>query len=405
MMTDRYAGSAERDREGSDKVSSTVDRMTGGTRERSGRPLVIKIGSSTLTTSESSIDYDYLKTVADQVSAVKEAGWQPVIVTSAAIACGLEALGIEARPHDMPSLQAAASVGQSALSTAYAEVFASHGIITSTVLLTRRDTADRSAYLHARDTLLRLSELGVVPIVNENDTVSVEQIRFGDNDTLAALTACLIEAELMVILSDIDGLFDANPHRVPTARLIPRVEVIDQNIIAVAGEAGTTAGSGGMITKIKAARVLMVAGIPLVICNGRRPNVIVDVTSGKEVGTRFVAAQKPHEITPRKLWIALGDSSHGAVVVDDGAKMALIARGSSLLPVGIVTVEGSFESGDIIDIKDGSGHLFARGKTSASCDEARLAAGRPRSELRTNRLLVHLADRPLVHRDELVVFE
>ena len=246
-----------------------------------GRRLVVKIGSSTLTTSESSIDYAYLRTVADQIARVKAAGWKPVVVTSAAIACGLEALGIDRRPTDMPSLQAAASVGQSALSTAYAEVFASHGIVTSTVLLTRRDTADRRAYLHARDTFDRLLDLGVVPIVNENDTISVEQIRFGDNDTLAALVACLVEADLLVILSDIEGLYDANPHFHPDARLIERVDAIGPDIMAVAGEAGTTVGSGGMITKIKAARVLMVAGIPLVVCNGRRADAIVDAAAGR----------------------------------------------------------------------------------------------------------------------------
>ncbi|WP_270297498.1 glutamate 5-kinase, partial [Eggerthella sinensis] len=224
-----------------------------------GKRLVIKIGSSTLTTSESKIDYAYLAAVTDQIARARAAGWSPVVVTSAAIACGLEQLGIEKRPHDMPSLQAAASVGQSALSTAYAEAFARHDIVTSTVLLTRRDTADRRAYLHARDTFDRLLELGVVPIVNENDTISVEQIRFGDNDTLAALVACLIEADLMVILSDIDGLYDANPNTHADARLISRVEAIGPDIMAAAGEAGSTVGSGGMITKIKAARVLMVA--------------------------------------------------------------------------------------------------------------------------------------------------
>lgn len=369
------------------------------------RRLVVKIGSSTLTTSESSIDYAYLQTLADQIARVREAGWQPVIVTSAAIACGLEALGINKRPSDMPSLQAAASVGQSALATAYAEVFARHGIVTSTVLLTRRDTADRQAYLHARDTLLRLLELGVVPIVNENDTVSVEQIRFGDNDTLAALAACLIDADLMVILSDIDGLYDANPHFNPEARLIGRVESIGPDIMAVAGEAGTTVGSGGMITKIKAARVLMVAGIPLVICHGRRADAVVDAAAGEGVGTLFVAAKKPHEITPKKLWIALGDAARGALVVDDGAKAALIERGSSLLSVGVRAVDGRFEAGDIVDIKDGTGHLFARGRAAFASDEAALAIGRTRSQLQANRLLESLAEKPIVHRDELIVFE
>lgn len=370
-----------------------------------GRRLVIKIGSSTLTTSESKVDYAYLGRIADQVARVKAAGWQPVIVTSAAIACGLEALGIDKRPHDMPSLQAAASVGQGVLSTAYADAFAEHDITTSVVLLTRRDTADRRAYLHARDTLTRLLELGVVPIVNENDTISVEQIRFGDNDTLAALVACLIEADLMVILSDIEGLYDDNPHQNPDAQLISQVDAIGPDILAVAGGAGSTIGSGGMITKIKAARVLMVAGIPLVICHGRRADAVVDAAEGQDIGTRFMAARKPHEITPKKLWIALGDAVRGALVVDGGAKAALIDRGSSLLTVGVAAVEGRFDEGDIVDIKDTDGHLFARGRVSSSSDEVELAVGHSREALRANRLLTDLADKALVHRDELVVFE
>lgn len=367
--------------------------------------MVVKIGSSTLTDAESRIDYAYLQSIADQVAAVRAEGWQPVIVTSAAIASGLEALGMRTRPADIPSLQAAASVGQSALSQAYAQAFRPHGIATSLVLLTRRDTADRIAYLHARDTFDRLLDFGVVPIVNENDTVSVEQIRFGDNDTLAALVACLIEADQVIILSDIDGLFDDNPQRNPAASLIPCVDSITPDVMAVAGEAGSTVGSGGMITKIRAARVLMAAGIPLVVCNGRRPNAVVDVAAGEDVGTRFVAAERPHEITPKKLWIALGDSAKGALVVDAGAKRALVERGSSLLPVGVARVDGRFECGDVVDIKDETGHIVARGKVAFSSDEVELACGRSRDELAGNRLLAPLAERPLVHRDELIVFE
>lgn len=375
------------------------------TRGNESRRLVVKIGSSTLTTSESSIDYAYLAGLAEQIAAVRAAGWQPVIVTSAAIACGLEALGIAKRPSDMPSLQAAASVGQSVLSAAYANAFAAHGMTTSVVLLTRRDTADRTAYLHARDTLDRLLELGVVPVVNENDTVSVEQIRFGDNDTLAALVACLIDADLMVILSDIEGLYDANPRRDESARLIEVVERIDRDVMAVAGEAGSTVGSGGMITKIKAARVLMAAGIPMVICHGRRDDAIVDAAAGKSVGTLFVAREKAHEITPRKLWIALGDAARGAVIIDEGARSALVGRGSSLLCVGVTCVEGRFDADDIIDIKDEEGVVVARGKVAFSSDEAELARGRSREDLERNRLLAPLAERALVHRDELIVFE
>ncbi len=370
-----------------------------------GRVIVVKIGSSTLTDTESRIDHAHLQSVADQVAEVRAAGWRPIIVTSAAIACGLEALGVDRRPHDMPSLQAAASVGQSALSAAYAQAFARHGITTSLVLLTRRDTADRVAYLHARDTFARLLDLGVVPIVNENDTVSVEQIRFGDNDTLAALVACLAEADKVVILSDVDGLYDANPRLDPSARLIPRVERIDEGIMAAAGGATTTMGSGGMITKVTAARVLMAAGIPMVVCDGRAPRVVVDAAAGRPVGTTFVASERPHEITPRKLWIALGDSAKGALVVDDGAKRALLSRGSSLLAVGVARVDGSFEEGDIVDVRDLSGHLFARGRVSAQSDAVSLACGRASDELRANRLLAPLADRPVVHRDDLIAFE
>lgn len=369
-----------------------------------GKRLVIKIGSSTLTTSESKIDYGYLAAVAAQIAEVKEAGWHPVVVTSAAIACGLERLGIEKRPHDMPSLQAAASVGQSALSTAYAEAFAAHGIVTSTVLLTRRDTADRQAYLHARDTFDRLLDLGVVPIVNENDTVSVEQIRFGDNDTLAALVSCLVSADLCVTLSDIDGLYTANPALDPTARFIPRVERIDAKIIASAGDSSTSVGTGGMITKIRASRILMTAGIPSVICSGSDAAVISRLAAGEEVGTRFEPPTARCEIAPRKLWIALGDAAHGRVTVDAGAARALVERGSSLLPVGITAVEGSFEAGAVLDVCDADGFVLARGISEAGSDELSLAAGRRQDEIAGNHLLAQLAGKPAIHRDNMIVF-
>ncbi|MEE0706081.1 MAG: glutamate 5-kinase [Adlercreutzia sp.] len=379
--------------------------MTAQEKTARAKRLVVKIGSATLTTSESSIDYGFLDDLAAQLAQVRQAGWEPIVVTSAAIACGLEALGIAKRPEDMPSLQAAASVGQSALSTAYAQAFAPYDMLTSVVLLTRRDTADRSAYLHARDTLNRLLELGVVPIVNENDTVSVEQIRFGDNDTLAALVACLIDADLMVILSDIDGLYTANPLIDPAATLIPQVDRVSRDILAAAGGAVSGVGSGGMITKIKAARVLMAAGIPMVICQGRTPEAIVDVAAGKPVGTLFTAPERPHEITPKKLWIALGDAVHGTVVVDEGARAALVERGKSLLSVGVRAVKGDFDCDDVIDVADETGHVFARGKAAATSDLIALAVGKTREEVAANRLLSILADKPIIHRDELVVFE
>ena len=367
--------------------------------------LVVKIGSSTLTTEAGGIDHEYLKGLAAQVRSVREAGWQVVIVSSGAIACGLEFLGLQERPDDMPTLQAAASIGQGLFVSAYADAFSPEGMATSLVLLTRRDTADRTAYLHARDTLEKLLDLGIVPVVNENDTVSVEEIRFGDNDTLAALVACLIRADLTMIMSDVDGLYDGNPGSDPDARLIKRVDTIDQSIMDVAAGPGTKKGSGGMITKIRAARVLGAAGIPLVVCSGRREGALADAAFGRDVGTLFASTHPAHEITPRKLWIALGDSARGAIVVDAGAKRALEQRGSSLLVVGVKRVEGDFREGDVVDVKDETGYLFARGLVSAGRDETELALGRTHEELLRNRLLAEMADKPLIHRDSLIVFE
>ena len=367
--------------------------------------LVVKIGSSTLVTADGTIDREYLDSLASQVARVREAGWQVIIVSSGAIAFGVERLGLAKRPTDVPSLQAAASVGQPAYVAAYAEAFDRFDIITSLVLITRRDTANRSAYLHARDALNRLLEFGVVPIVNENDTVSVEQIRFGDNDTLSALVACLVNADLDIILSDVDGLYTANPAKDPTATLVERVDRIDATVMNAAGEAGTAIGSGGMITKIKAARVLGAAGIPLVVCNGRRPDAVVDAAQGRSVGTLFAATHRVHEVTPRKLWIALGDAAHGIIVVDRGARQALVERGSSLLAVGIARVDGKFAADDIVDIHDEKGHLIARGRVAFGSDEVDLACGRSKQELASNRLLAIMAEKPVIHRDDLIVFE
>ena len=367
--------------------------------------LVVKVGTSTLTDASGKIDRGYIEAFADQICTARGAGWDVIVVTSASIASGLEALGIDERPTDTPTLQAAASVGQITLSRIYSQVFAARGVVTSSVLLTRNDTSDRKSYLHARDTLLRLLELGVVPIINENDTVSVEQIRFGDNDTLSALVACLVKADDAVIFSDIDGLYDKNPSTHDDARLLEQVKAITPDIVRMAEGPGSKNASGGMITKIRAARVLLAAGIPLTICHGRAQDVLVRHIRGERVGTRFANDSLPHEITPKKLWIALGDAARGALMVDAGAKRALERGGSSLLAVGMTAVDGDFEAGDVVDIVDASGYLFARGKVGCSSDEAKLACGRSQAELNANRLLQNLAAHPIVHRDDLVIFE
>lgn len=367
--------------------------------------VVVKIGSSTLVGDDGRLDADYLAGLAFQINALRAVGWTPIIVTSGSIACGLEALGIAERPSDTPSLQAAASVGTNILISAYAQAFAAYDMLTSVVLITRQITADREQYLHVRDTLERLLDLDVVPIINENDTVSVEQLRFGDNDTLAALVACLVKAQLCVIFSDIDGLYTANPFEDPSATLIEEVAAITPELMAVAGGSSSTVGSGGMITKIRAARVLMAAGIDLVICNGQNADSLIRLANDEQVGTRFSPLARTHDITPKKLWIALGDTAKGAVIVDAGARDALVSRGSSLLAVGVRGVEGSFAREDIIDIIDDSGHIIARGKAGASSSEVALACGRSQKEIKANELLANLAQHPVVHRDDLVVFE
>lgn len=359
------------------------------TAKRDGRRLaVLKLGSSTLTDGEGRVDRAYLASLAYQVNKARNAGWDVIIVSSGSIPCGLEALGMPLeRPKDMPSVQAAASVGMRALLAAYDQVFSPYGILTSLVLLTRRDTADRNAYLHARDTFRRLIELGCVPIVNENDTVSVEQIKFGDNDTLAALVACLADADRVVILSDIEGLFTANPQTHPDAELIRRVDRITPAIMEGATGAGSSVGSGGMITKLTSARVLGAAGIPLVICHGRSEGAVLRALDDEPCGTLFTAKDRRHEITPRKLWIALGDSVRGRLIVDEGAIGAITQRGKSLLSVGIRRAEGSFSAGEVVDVLNEAGYVVARGLAKCGVDAMR--AGEDIA----------------IHRDELVVFE
>lgn len=372
---------------------------------RQNKTMVVKIGSSTLVRADGTPDAAFLKHLAVQAAELREMGWSLVIVSSGSVACGLHLLGLgPKRPDDMPTMQAAASVGQLTFARAYEEALVREGLVSSLVLLTRSDTARRSSYLHARDTLTRLVDMGVTPVVNENDTVSVDEIRFGDNDTLAALVSCLVSADLCVILSDIDGLYTANPSLDPAAEFIPRVTKIDARIIGSAGDSSTNVGTGGMITKIRSARILMTAGIESVICSGAEERPLVRLAGGEDVGTRFVPPAERLDIAPRKLWIALGDSAHGSVTVDDGAATALTRRGSSLLAVGIRSVDGPFGAGDILDVKDASGFVIARGIAEADSDVLELAAGRRQEEIAGNRLLADLSDRPAIHRDNLIVF-
>lgn len=369
------------------------------------RRVVVKVGTSTLTNEEGYINHKHILMLADELVRVRATGTQVLLVTSGSIAVGLEELSMPGkRPADMPTLQAAAAVGQTALMRTYATAFGDLGVKVGQVLLTRGITERRDAYLNARNTVERLLTLGVLPIVNENDTVAVDEVRFGDNDSLTALVATLIDADLVVLLSDIEGLYTADPRIDEDARLLDRVSELTDEIIDSAGGAGTANGSGGMATKIAAARALMAAGIPMVICRGSRPNAVPDIVEGKRVGTLFEAdGGNTRNLHARKLWIALGGSPRGTLTIDDGAVHALRECGSSLLPVGVKGFTGVFNRNDPVELRDVRGTLVGRGLAGCSSDELDLIVGCRKEEIVANKSATHLAGRSVVHRDQLVV--
>ena len=366
------------------------------------RRVVAKVGSATLMGADGRLDETFIGALANQIADLREEGCDVVLVTSGAIAAALAPLGLAARPDDMPTLQACASVGQVALVQTYAAAFAPRGLAVGQILLTRNDTGSRSAYLHARETIDRLLSMGVVPIVNENDTVAVDEIRFGDNDSLAAIVGALVGADLVVLLSDIDGLYTADPHKDPTATLIPQIDAVDDAVMALAGDSASGVGTGGMRTKVRAGRAMQMAGIPLTVCLGRRPRALVDAAHGVAVGTRFVPSTEGEHESARKLWIGFAGHDAGCVVVDDGARDALHSKGGSLLPVGVVRVDGTFSRGDVVAVRDLQGTLVARGITAYSSQDAELTRGM-RLDL-VGRVAPALAGTPLIHRDELLVF-
>jgi len=363
------------------------------------RTIVIKVGSSTVTGPDGRIDCDYLTSLAEQAATLRAAGDRVVIVTSGAIAAGLEALEVTSRPSDMPTLQAAAAIGQVRLLDAYRDAFNAQGAKVGQVLVTRHDVGQRQQYVHACATLERLLELGVVPIVNENDTTAVEEIRFGDNDYLAALVGMMVHADLVVLLTDIEGLYSADPRVDAQAHLVAVVDALTDEHVAAAGGAGSTVGSGGMATKLEAARALMKAGIPMVVCDGRRDGVIADAAEGKPVGTLFAGGQAA--VKGKKLWLAYAGHPRGSVTIDDGAKVALCLGGKSLLPAGVLDVTGSFVVGDPISVKDRAGDVVARGLAGISAEDLSKVHGLKTSEIA--RVLVAWNGSEVIHRDHLVI--
>ena len=364
--------------------------------------VVVKVGSSTLVDASGRPDAAFIARLIDQIAQLRHGGRPVVLVSSGAAAAGRERLGFSAKPTDIPSLQACAAAGQAALTEAYAKELASRGVACGQVLLTRRDVTDREGYLNARNTFFRLLELGAVPVVNENDTVSVSEFTFSDNDMLGAIVSALLGASLYVILSDVAGLYTANPQTDPAARLVRLVTSVNDEVLAMAGGAGSSVGTGGMRSKLRAARAMIAAGIPTVICEGRADNILVRVAGGELVGTRFEADEGSSHESGRKLWIGLAEVTHGRLTVDEGAKRAIVERGASLLPVGVTKTEGTYEEGDVVDVVDASGFLIARGVVRYSSEDMVRVRGLQLDVI--GRFMPDKATQPAIHRDELLVF-
>ena len=360
---------------------------------------VIKVGSSLVTDDGRGLDRGAIEGWADQLASLAASGTELILVSSGAIAEGIKRLGWTTRPKLIHQLQAAAAVGQMGLIEAYQQAFAAHQLKCAQILLTHADLADRVRYLNARSTLLTLLGLNVVPIINENDTVITDEIKFGDNDTLGALVANLVEADLLVILTDQAGLFDADPRRDPKALLIAQGAAGDVNLERVAGSAGSAIGRGGMLTKVLAAKRAATSGASTIIASGREPDVLTRLAAGEAIGTRLHATL--NRLSARKQWMADHLQLAGAVVLDGGAERALISAGRSLLPVGVVAVEGDFARGDVIACKNQAGAVLARGIVNYASTEARRIAGRSSADIE---VLLGFIDEPeLIHRDNLVV--
>jgi len=366
---------------------------------RHARRIVVKVGSSLVTADGRGLDHAALSRWAGQIAALTAQGREVVLVSSGAIAEGIARLGWKKRPKAINELQAAAAVGQMGLVQAYESIFRSHGLHAAQVLLTHEDLSDRTRYLNARTTLRTLLELKVVPIINENDTVATDEIRLGDNDTLGALVTNLIEADCLIILTDQPGLYTADPRKHPDATLVMDAHAGDPDLERMAGGAGSSVGTGGMLTKILAARRAARSGAHTAICSGREENVLLRLAAGEAIGSQLVARQAP--LAARRQWLADHLQLRGSVVLDDGAVRALREDGKSLLPVGVKGVLGEFARGEVVAVVDTDGSEIARGLINYSASEARRIAGKPSSAIEA--ALGYMDEPELIHRDNLVV--
>ncbi len=366
---------------------------------RDARRIVVKVGSSLVTNEGRGLDEAAIGEWCRQMSVLVRDGREVIMVSSGAIAEGMKRLGWAKRPHEIHELQAAAAVGQMGLAQVYETKLRENGLGSAQVLLTHADLADRERYLNARSTLLTLLKLGVVPVINENDTVVNDEIKFGDNDTLGALVANLVEADALVILTDQKGLYTADPRKDPLAQFVHEAQAGDPALEAMAGGAGSSLGKGGMITKILAAKRAAGSGASTVIAWGREPEALLRLSRGEPIGTLLVAQTAKNQA--RKQWMADHLQMRGSVTVDAGAARKLIAEGKSLLPIGMTAVEGEFSRGDVIAVRDEHGNEIARGLANYASSEARLICRKSSSEF--EKWLGYVAEPEMLHRDNLVL--
>ncbi len=363
--------------------------------------IVIKIGSNILAGGAEGLNYKRIQSIARDVAKARGMGHEAVMVSSGAIAAGMKKLGLKEMPREIRMKQASAAVGQSSLMWAYERAFSRHGIKVAQILLTRRTFSERVRYLNAKNTLITLLGFGVVPIINENDTVSTEEIKFGDNDQLAAFVSGLIDAERLIILSDVEGLYSGDPKRDPYAKLIPAVDEITPEVELLAGGSGSVVGTGGMYSKVLAARKALSYGITVNIVSGRKGGLVPDILGGMKRGTEFVAHAR--KMSSRKHWIAYVVKPAGSIRLDDGAVKALVESGRSLLPSGILLVEGPFKAGDAVYCLDEEGIRIAKGIVNYSSEDTERIRGRQTSEIED--LLGYKYSDEVIHRDNLVVLK
>ncbi|WP_169753418.1 glutamate 5-kinase [Campylobacter mucosalis] len=359
--------------------------------------IVVKVGTSTLTNSDGTLNESLIKSLVAQICAIKNLGYEVILVTSGAVGAGMGRLGVSVKPKNIAQKQALAAVGQVALMHLYERVFWAYSRTIAQLLLTRADFDDRKRYLNARNVCNALLTQGIVPIINENDPVVADELKVGDNDTLSALVCGLTDADLLIILSDIDGLYTANPNNDKNAKLLNLVQDIDENIIKMASGEGSKFGTGGMATKISAAKIATRNGTNMLIANGKTSEILTKIINGDELGTLFLAK---NGVNSRKFWVAFGASKKGVLVVDDGASTAL-KNGKSLLAVGIKKIVGEFERGFVVDICTTKNEVIASGITNYSSDDMARILGLKSDEFEA--ILGHKTDDEIIHADNVVV--